>query len=50
MPKVDVWTIKDGEAVAFYEYFDTAGMLKAMIRVKRRHWNTKRFGALLLYD
>jgi ketosteroid isomerase-like protein len=29
-PKVDVWTFRDGKAVKFYEYFDTAGMLKAM--------------------
>ena len=29
-PKVDVWTFKDGKAVAFYEYFDTAGMITAM--------------------
>ncbi len=29
-PKVDVWTFKDGKAVAFYEYFDTAGMIAAM--------------------
>jgi ketosteroid isomerase-like protein len=31
-PKVDVWTFKDGKAVAFYEYFDTAGMLNAMTK------------------
>lgn len=31
-PKVDVWTFRDGKAVAFYEYFDTAGMLKAMTK------------------
>ena len=29
-PKVDIWTFKDGKAVAFYEYFDTAGMITAM--------------------
>ena len=28
--KVDVWTFKDGKAVAFYEYFDTAKMLEAL--------------------
>lgn len=31
-PKVDVGTFRDGKAVAFYEYFDTAGMLKAMTK------------------
>lgn len=31
-PKVDVWTFREGKAVKFYEYFDTAGMLKAMTK------------------
>jgi uncharacterized protein len=28
-PKVDVWRFKDGRAVEFYEYYDTAGLAKA---------------------
>lgn len=28
-PKVDVWRFKDGRAVDFYEYFDTARMFAA---------------------
>jgi len=28
-PKVDVWRFRDGRAVEFYEYYDTAGLVKA---------------------
>ena len=28
-PKADFWTFKDGKAVAYYEYYDTAAMLAA---------------------
>jgi len=28
-PKVDVWKFKDGRAVEFYEYFDTARVFAA---------------------
>jgi ketosteroid isomerase-like protein len=28
-PKVDVWRFRDGRAVEFYEYFDTAKMIQA---------------------
>jgi len=28
-PKVDVWRLRDGRAVEFYEYYDTAGLAKA---------------------
>jgi ketosteroid isomerase-like protein len=28
-PKVDIWTFKDGRAVEFYEYFDTARVFAA---------------------
>lgn len=34
-PKVDVWTFKDGKAVEFYEYFDTARMLNAMTKDRK---------------
>ena len=28
-PKVDVWRFKDGKAVAFFEYYDTAALRDA---------------------
>ena len=28
-PKVDVWKFKDGKAVRFFEYYDTAALLEA---------------------
>jgi ketosteroid isomerase-like protein len=28
-PKVDVWRLRDGRAIEFYEYFDTAKMIQA---------------------
>ena len=28
-PKVDVWRMRDGRAIEFYEYYDTAGLAKA---------------------
>ena len=28
-PKADFWTFKDGKAIAFYEYYDTAALIEA---------------------
>jgi len=28
-PKVDVWRVKDGKIIAFFEYYDTAAMAQA---------------------
>ena len=28
-PKADFWTFKDGKAIAFYEYYDTASLIGA---------------------
>jgi uncharacterized protein len=28
-PKIDFWRFRSGKAIEFYEYFDTAGALKA---------------------
>ncbi|MCC2098941.1 MAG: nuclear transport factor 2 family protein [Hyphomicrobiales bacterium] len=28
-PKVDVWQFRNGKAVSFFEYYDTAGLIKA---------------------
>lgn len=28
-PKVDVWRLRDGKAVDYYEWYDTAGLLQA---------------------
>lgn len=28
-PKVDFWQFRDGKAISFFEYYDTAGLLKA---------------------
>jgi uncharacterized protein len=30
-PKVDVWRFKDGKAVAFFEYYDTASVSRAAL-------------------
>lgn len=30
-PKVDVWTFRNGRAVAFYEYYDTAKLFAAAV-------------------
>jgi ketosteroid isomerase-like protein len=30
-PKVDVWRVKDGKIIAFFEYYDTAAVAEAAV-------------------